>query len=336
MADLSNLLDEIDNASEDDVDMSSSSPMGDGDGEGSNGAERDDNVDDGDADGRIRAEIPAALAEAARRRPDTDGLLGDDQSEGGRARRSGGRRRGADDGYDDGDGYDEDDGDGDGPDPEYEHLKSLWSSELAAPELLPNDADSVALHVELLAGQEETVEELLKRSEIASRGGGGDGGAASSELASLAAQIYKMDLDRTRFMLVDMARTRTAKIENHALHNRTLVDRMSEEEVSYLRQYGELLEKHYRRTVLDHLPKEAWKKLDEPEMIDSPNLDDFVFCRALETVQIDASDGGEDGEENEEEDGGDLVQEFQAGASLIAMYGTVRDLVLEGKIELLI
>ena len=46
------------------------------------------------------------------------------------------------------------------------------------------------------------------------------------------AQITKMDLDRTRYMLVDLARTRMAKIENHALHNKTLVDRMTEEEVS--------------------------------------------------------------------------------------------------------
>jgi hypothetical protein len=38
-------------------------------------------------------------------------------------------------------------------------------------------------------------------------------------------------LDRTRFMLVDLARVRMAKIENHALHNKTMTDRMTEEEV---------------------------------------------------------------------------------------------------------
>ena len=35
---------------------------------------------------------------------------------------------------------------------------------------------------------------------------------------------------------------------------------------SYLWQYRELLERHYRRMVLDHLPKDAWKRLDEPEI----------------------------------------------------------------------
>ena len=46
---------------------------------------------------------------------------------------------------------------------------------------------------------------------------------------------------------------------------------------NYLKQYNTLLQKHYDRTVLQHLPKDAWKKLDEPEMIDSPNLEQFDF-----------------------------------------------------------
>lgn len=106
-------------------------------------------------------------------------------------------------------------------------------------------------------------------------------------------------------------------------------------QINYLRQYGELVEKHYRRTVLNHLPKEAWKKLDEPEMIDSPNLEEFVFCRVLERIQIDIR------EENlgEDEDGGgdmiDTIQEHEAGAVLIVMYKSIRELVLDGKVELL-
>lgn len=106
----------------------------------------------------------------------------------------------------------------------------------------------------------------------------------------------------------------------------------------YLRQYGELLEKHYRRTVLNHLPKEAWKKLDEPEMIDSPDLEQFVFCRVVETVQIDVrgelSSLNED-LDNDEDEFGDNIQEHAAGSYLIVMYKQIRDLVLDGKVELL-
>ena len=116
------------------------------------------------------------------------------------------------------------------PDPEYEQLKSLWAQEMACPELMPADAETVSLHVDLLEGQEETIEHLLQMSKASQSKSSSS--EASGELASLMAQITKMDLDRTRFMLVDLARTRMAKIENHALHNKTLVHRMTEEEVS--------------------------------------------------------------------------------------------------------
>ena len=231
------------------------------------------------------------------------------------------------------------DADGEGGrilDPDYEQLKSLWTNEIASPELMPNDNEIVSIHVDVLEGQEETVDDLFQRSkqQRQSRDGG-----ASGELASLVAQITKMDLDRTRFMLVDLARTRMAKIENHALHNRTLVDRMTEEEVSYLRQYGELIEKHYQRTVLNHMPAEGWKKLDDPEMIDSPDLEQFVFCRAMEPVEIDVSGEpnalNEGEEEDDEDDYGDNLQAHPAGSFLIVMYKKVRELVAEGKVQLL-
>lgn len=90
------------------------------------------------------------------------------------------------------------------------------------------------------------------------------------------------------------------------------------------------MERHLRRTVLDHLPKEAWKTLDEPEMIDSPNMDEFVFCRVLETVAINNHDPLGDDEEDDD------VQEHKAGDCIIARYSAIRDLVIAGKIELLL
>lgn len=73
-------------------------------------------------------------------------------------------------------------------------------------------------------------------------------------------------------------------------------------------------------------------------MIDSPNLEQFVFCRVIETVQIDVS--GElktlnEDMQNEEDDYGDNIQEHAAGSYLIIMYKQVRELVVEGKVELL-
>ncbi len=73
-------------------------------------------------------------------------------------------------------------------------------------------------------------------------------------------------------------------------------------------------------------------------MIDSPDLEQFVFCRVVETVQIDVrGDLGALNEDlaNDDDNFGDNIQEHAAGSYLIVMYKLVRDLVLEGKVELM-
>ena len=91
-----------------------------------------------------------------------------------------------------------------------------------------------------------------------------------------------------------------------------------------------------RRSVTDQIPKEAWRKLDEPAMIDRPNLDHYVFCKVVDEdgvvlnnhkgLQIDLS------EENEDED---PDREYEYGMVLFVRYYVVRDLIAEGKIDLL-
>ena len=174
--------------------------------------------DDEDNDITERATLPAALAAAAARRrqmeEDNEFGAGDEERD---------YQKGVDS-----DVNNEEDDEDQNINPDYEQLKGLWMSELACPELLPADAETIAQNVEDLEKKEEVIDELLQRSKSQRQ----SRDAASGEVASLVAQITKMDLDRTRFMLVDLARTRMAKIENHALHNRTLIDRMTEEEVS--------------------------------------------------------------------------------------------------------
>lgn len=212
MADLENLLDDINN-DDDDINDDDQQQQLPSDYEG-------ENEDDFNAESSERATVPAALAAAAAKRQqqaDENDEERDYQASGGAAQ----------DPYGNIDG--DEDGDGRHYNPDYEQLKALWTSELACPELLPHDAETVVQNVEELAKKEDIIDELLQRSKQQRQSR-----EASGELASLVAQITKMDVDRTRFMLVDLARTRMAKIENHALHNRTLVDRMTEEEVSIL------------------------------------------------------------------------------------------------------
>ena len=86
-----------------------------------------------------------------------------------------------------------------------------------------------------------------------------------------------------------------------------------------------LLERHLHRTVLDHFPQDAWKKLDAPEMIDKPNLETYVFVKALDDVAID----------NGTKDVPD-IQHHEGGTCLIVRYSRVRDLFLQDKLELLL
>ena len=209
MADLDNVLDEIDINDPDDQQRLLND-------------EDEDEIDIQDATGEDpprRSAVPSALeAAAARRQQLQDKDLGI-----GREERD--YQEASQDSLEEGD----EDGEGRALDPDYEQLRSLWISELVCPELFPNNDEIVSVHADLLPEIEESIDELIQQSRQ-QRQSSRDG-QASGELASLMAQISKMDLDRTRFMLVDLARTRMAKIENHALHNRTLVDRMTEQEV---------------------------------------------------------------------------------------------------------
>ena len=84
------------------------------------------------------------------------------------------------------------------------------------------------------------------------------------------------------------------------------------------------IEHHLRATVTDHFPQDVWKQLDAPDMIDEPDLDEFVFLKCLQNIMID--DGTADKPN---------VQQHEIGTCLIVRYNRIRDLYLEGKVELM-
>lgn len=233
MADLDNLLDDMNN--------DDGGSFGDDDDDQQQQVDFSDDDNDEYDQHQQRSVIPSALAAAAERRrqleQQQDEYGAGDEERDYQQQDGGGVDNGEGDFEGDVEGGDYDD---QNYNEDYEQLKGLWTSELACPELLPSDAETIGIMVEEITKKEEDIEELLtasrqQKQQRNQRGGGQSaGGEISGELASLVAQITKMDMDRTRFMLVDLARTRMAKIENHALHNRTLLDRMTEEEVSFV------------------------------------------------------------------------------------------------------
>ena len=100
-------------------------------------------------------------------------------------------------------------------DEDYSHLKSLWIKEWLSPELLPYNNEVVPLELELLQSQQDVFDQT-----------------PNSQEEALLQEIYKLDARRVEFILQDLLATRLQKLEKYALHNRTLLDRMSHEEVS--------------------------------------------------------------------------------------------------------
>eukprot|EP00553_Chaetoceros_curvisetus_P000225 CAMPEP_0204630042 /NCGR_PEP_ID=MMETSP0717-20131115/19448_1 /ASSEMBLY_ACC=CAM_ASM_000666 /TAXON_ID=230516 /ORGANISM="Chaetoceros curvisetus" /LENGTH=354 /DNA_ID=CAMNT_0051647155 /DNA_START=27 /DNA_END=1091 /DNA_ORIENTATION=- len=277
-----------------------------------------------------------------------------------------GQQRG---GYNDDNGID---GDGDGglmgidhnqtlsqsiPSDDYETLKQRWIQELNCTELLPYDHQLMEMFMGLVNSQDETLLDLQG-------GGSGGDGNVDPTLAGIAAGICKLDTDRISFILADLIRVRIDKIERYwmdliglvnisenedetdlELRLERMLERMSEIEIDHLKTYGALYRGHMERSVTNNFPKEAWKKIDEDEMIQRPNLDTFCFCRVLDDqgVQIDSNAGinsqNEDDDDIDEDDEDDedeepSVNDYDPGSLLFVRYRAIRDLVREGRVEL--
>jgi GINS complex subunit 4 len=234
----------------------------------------------------------------------------------------------------------------------YTHLQQLWTQEIHSPELLSYDDETIRGLTQAVEQQEEHIEDMdLPEYNDEHESTGND-----KNMKALVQSVLKIDADRVKFLLSDVLRRRLTKIEEHPLHMRTLTDRMSDGEVrdpaeykrygdiflflfcrltrllfisslaqvTYLKEYGALLERHLKRTVLDHFPQEVWKKLDEPEMIDEPDLDTYVFIKTRENVVIDSGTEDNPG-----------LRQHAPDTCLIVLYKRIQKLLMDKKVELL-
>lgn len=82
---------------------------------------------------------------------------------------------------------------------------------------------------------------------------------------------------------------------------------------------------------MNHISKEALRNLDDPGMIDKPNLDQYVFIKVKdEPVEINNGTNGDDDDDDQPE-----IEQHTPGTCLIARYNTIRSLFQQGKVELL-
>ena len=109
-------------------------------------------------------------------------------------------------------------------------------------------------------------------------------------------------LNRVKFLLRSYLRTRLQKIEAHVMHilrHDELAGRLSEKEVAFASSYTTALDQLFKQGVLDRLPAEYQSLLRQLEgraeegdeegkmdMVPEPDMDTYVFARALEDLGL--------------------------------------------------
>lgn len=170
---------------------------------------------------------------------------------------------------------------------DVELLKRAWRNEKAAPEILIFQNDLVQRSREQIQLLEEAIEAF-----------------AESGTDDLMLSLYRMDLDRTLFLLRSYLRTRLQKIEKYVIYisiTEELWNRLSKPEQKFAEKCTDAFQKHLEQSVLSKLPhgyqsmiKQAISS-EENDMVPVPQLDTFVFCKSrgpIGSFQLD--DKGED------------------------------------------
>jgi GINS complex subunit 4 len=143
------------------------------------------------------------------------------------------------------------------------------------------------------------------------------------------ADLYQREINRVVYLLKSYLRTRFLKITRHAkfiLTSNEMMSRLSKAEAELVVvPYVNLSETHLKSTFLNDLPEKfqgvSDKNGSDPSMIESPNLDEYVFCQVTEDVgQVQVSD--------------DDIIDLNAGDIYAVRYRTIQGFLEEGKVHL--
>jgi|TARA_B110000091_G_C13736813_1_gene441505 hypothetical protein len=143
------------------------------------------------------------------------------------------------------------------------------------------------------------------------------------------ADLYQREINRVVYLLKSYLRARFLKITRHAkyiLSSGEMMSKLSKAEAELVVvPYVNLKETHLKTTFLNDLPEKFQGVSDntgsDPSMIDSPNLDEYVFCRVLDDIgTLRVSD--------------DQDLELNVGDIYALRYSTIQGLLLQGKLHL--
>ncbi|ORY11820.1 hypothetical protein BCR34DRAFT_483535 [Clohesyomyces aquaticus] len=159
---------------------------------------------------------------------------------------------------------------------DLQELTRAWVAERVAPELLPWP-DAL---MERVGGRIRRQIELVE-----------DQTGNMDPKTNFKLIVIQTELERFKFLVRSFLRARIKKIDTHPLHTLSLHTSsptlLSPSELQYLTQHQALLSQHYASSFLSQFPAQL-QRLDDTaggiSMVDKPDEDAAVFCRALRDV----------------------------------------------------
>ncbi|XP_064382826.1 DNA replication complex GINS protein SLD5-like [Halichondria panicea] len=194
-------------------------------------------------------------------------------------------------------------------------LEEAWVNEKFSPELLYHKTEII-----------DCIEEQFEQAESSI------GRAPKGDFVS---SIHKFEIERIKFVLCSYLRTRLQKIEKHVVHileceaalGSGSESRLSGEELEYAKEFVDNMDTHLNSLVLQHMPAN-FQKMDRKKAVVRPNLDSYVFVKAVEPVNGVAVDPEEDGADRDSVD-------LSPGNQYILRYRPVSSLVHSGAVKLI-
>jgi GINS complex subunit 4 len=199
---------------------------------------------------------------------------------------------------------------------DLQHLTRSWIAERCAPELLPYPTELMDRVLARIASQISIIE---------------DATGISDPRENFRRVVLETELERFKFLVRSLLRSRIAKIDAFPLHYSTLdVDRkktvLSHSETQYLNHHQSLLSQHYTSSFLGGVPAQL-QRLDDTaggiSMVERPDSEKAVFVRVLR-------DCGE-----VVVPGTDVRAEMRRGDVWVVRWSAVREKVLEGSVEVM-
>jgi hypothetical protein len=192
-------------------------------------------------------------------------------------------------------------------------LMNLWRTETNCPEILQFDNDLVSEVKGQLLAQQAAIDDIM---------------ADADPNAHFTVTIYQMDMERVTYSLSRYLRTRILKIEekmDFILTNINCRELLSHDERDFLSRLSQLNSTCCNDTVSMRLNEDVrkyYESNDDRVKGSAPDLEEFVFCRAIRPVSVPVSvDEG--------------LKNIGAGDINILRYSAIQNTVRNGQMQLL-